>query len=306
MGRRRKIVLAVGALVIAALVFQRGRMQQELTGWLICREDAPGPLAMQEMVETSPDPGQTLQRLWDTHKIVQREFVLDYLRYRGMMGSTPLWPAVRLLTLQAANCGDMDTQQAALTVLAENDDDQAIPVAISMLRDVDPDVRRNALIFLQQRQDKRLAPIFAQMLDDPSPDVRNFAAAGLASISDKDFGLHFNADEQTAQKGLTMWKQWWAAEQVKYASMELPPSAHYDIQPVGPAVDFALTDLSGQTVRLSDFKGKLVLITFWATWCPPCLKELPSLAELHQRRSNDVVILAISADGLHEHADTHP
>src|SRR5690349_18292377 len=117
MGRRRKIVLAIGALVIAGLAIQRTRMQSALTSWLICRQDAPAQFSMQEMVESSADPGQTLQRLWDTHKIVQREFVLDYLRYRGMNGGTRLWPAVRLLTLQAANCGDMDTQQAALTVL---------------------------------------------------------------------------------------------------------------------------------------------------------------------------------------------
>ena len=45
----------------------------------------------------------------------------------------------------------------------------------------------------------------------------------------------------------------------------------------GPAPDFTLHDLSGNPVRLSEMRGKVVLLNFWATWCPPCLDELPRL-----------------------------
>lgn len=48
------------------------------------------------------------------------------------------------------------------------------------------------------------------------------------------------------------------------------------------APDFTLTDIQGQKWQLSDLRGKLVFINFWATWCPPCQEELPSMEELNR------------------------
>jgi peroxiredoxin len=48
------------------------------------------------------------------------------------------------------------------------------------------------------------------------------------------------------------------------------------------APDFELKDLNGRIVRLSDYKGKVVLINFWATWCPPCRAEMPELVRLQK------------------------
>ncbi len=62
-----------------------------------------------------------------------------------------------------------------------------------------------------------------------------------------------------------------------------------------PAPDFALTDLDGKAHKLSDYKGKKVLLVFWATWCPPCLREIPDLIELRKTVSEDnLAMLAIS------------
>ena len=66
----------------------------------------------------------------------------------------------------------------------------------------------------------------------------------------------------------------------------------------GPAPDFRVQDLEGNEVSLQDFRGKFVVINFWATWCPPCVTEWPQVHQLAERLGDrdDVVVLAISID----------
>ncbi|HFQ13317.1 MAG TPA: TlpA family protein disulfide reductase [Gammaproteobacteria bacterium] len=64
-----------------------------------------------------------------------------------------------------------------------------------------------------------------------------------------------------------------------------------------PAPDFGLTNLAGQSVRLSDYRGRLVLLNFWATFCGPCRREMPALQALWQSyREQGLVVLALAAD----------
>jgi thiol-disulfide isomerase/thioredoxin len=58
----------------------------------------------------------------------------------------------------------------------------------------------------------------------------------------------------------------------------------------------SLTEPGGATVDLSDFKGKLVLVNFWATWCEPCIREMPSMERLQSRLGDRIVVLAVSED----------
>jgi peroxiredoxin len=63
------------------------------------------------------------------------------------------------------------------------------------------------------------------------------------------------------------------------------------------AGDFAVTDLSGQAVRLSSHRGQVVLLNLWATWCAPCREEMPSMQRLWERlKDQGFVILAVSED----------
>ena len=61
------------------------------------------------------------------------------------------------------------------------------------------------------------------------------------------------------------------------------------------ASEFVFRDMQGSAQRLSDYKGKWVLLNFWATWCPPCLEEIPDLVEMHNaRKDKDFVVIGIA------------
>ena len=63
-----------------------------------------------------------------------------------------------------------------------------------------------------------------------------------------------------------------------------------------PARDFTIQD-SDRSVTLSQLKGKIVVLNFWATWCPPCVEEMPSLVLMQKRmQANGVTVLAVSVD----------
>jgi len=76
-----------------------------------------------------------------------------------------------------------------------------------------------------------------------------------------------------------------------------------DVKPASkrnPAPDFELKDANGQTFRLADYKGKVVLLNFWATWCPPCKVEIPWFKDFekdYKDRGFAVVGISLDDDG---------
>jgi thiol-disulfide isomerase/thioredoxin len=75
--------------------------------------------------------------------------------------------------------------------------------------------------------------------------------------------------------------------------------------------DFSLKDLNGKTVKLSDYKGKIVMVNFWTVWCKYCNQEIPELDKLDKEleKENDVIILAVdveeSADTVRKYIDSN-
>lgn len=68
------------------------------------------------------------------------------------------------------------------------------------------------------------------------------------------------------------------------------------------APDFTLAGLDGKQVTLSELRGKVVFLDFWASWCPPCKKEMPELVRLSERFASDLVVVTVSVDRKKEHA----
>jgi thiol-disulfide isomerase/thioredoxin len=62
-----------------------------------------------------------------------------------------------------------------------------------------------------------------------------------------------------------------------------------------PALPFNLENLKGENVALSDFLGKPVMVNFWATWCPPCRKEMPIIQEFAAANQGELIVLAVNA-----------
>ena len=111
-------------------------------------------------------------------------------------------------------------------------------------------------------------------------------ALSLVTISGFDASLSTNTSSlPTTQKAMTIISKAEAAE----------------ISEGVAAPDFAFTDLAtGRTLKLSDLRDKPVYLNFWATWCPPCVKELPHIQSKYEQYKDKINFVAISLDGEQE------
>jgi len=103
---------------------------------------------------------------------------------------------------------------------------------------------------------------------------------------------------------LISWKLWIAAVSLAAAALLSSCSGPSSVEAAGKtsndrklAPDFTLTDANGSPVKLSDYRGKVVLLNFWATWCGPCQLEIPWFEEFEQQyKSKGFEVLGVSMD----------
>jgi thiol-disulfide isomerase/thioredoxin len=64
-------------------------------------------------------------------------------------------------------------------------------------------------------------------------------------------------------------------------------------------VDYSLPDLNGETRSIADYRGKWVIVNYWATWCPPCQEEIPELVDFHERhKDSDAVVIGVNFEDI--------
>ncbi len=96
-----------------------------------------------------------------------------------------------------------------------------------------------------------------------------------------------------------------ARQKLRELFQQLRPSSDFDaywktafLRSLPEAPEFSLRSITGATLRLSDFRGKWVLVDFWGTWCPPCVQQMPALdsfyLEMARRRPHDVAVISIA------------
>lgn len=89
---------------------------------------------------------------------------------------------------------------------------------------------------------------------------------------------------------------WMAAARVSADGQDAPrPPVQFYADPK-PLTDFSATTIEGQPLRSADLRGKVLLINFWATWCPPCVTEVPDLVRLQSQYDGRLVVIGISDD----------
>jgi len=325
MKRTRQVFIGMGMFLVIAVWFFRAPLRQQIRESATLANDAPTPEVVSGMIEQATDPRAALLTAWKSGKIVHREVAIDALR-RLFSNDQPLPPAFESTLLAAALDPDMNVRETALGILHERRHPALSALAAEQLKDPDQQVRLLGLNYLKAAAPSVGIPVVVALLDDPDIAVLGMSLKLLEDWSGQKFGAKL-ADTVLAESkttGLQKFqpegsaktkaaaekaKTWWAEHKGEFPPMTLQvPAEVYTARRPLPAADFQLRTLEDKRVRLSDFRGKVVLMNFWTTWCPACVGEMPALVALQKKHADNLVIIGVSLDYVpdeHGHVGGH-
>ena len=313
-GRRwRWRIIGLGAALVVGVWFFREPLRQQIFSRALLANDVPTDEAVQGMIDSAPAPSAALLASWNTGKITHRLLAMQKLPSAVGHGQ-PLPAALRRMLLAAALDPDLDVRELALGALDDRNDPAGAALGAAQLNDLDPQVRLLGLMHLKKLRAEEGVPWVAPMLHDTNPQILAFAMKLLEDWSGEKFGVKL-ADavpSEDANTGLTVFddasysktrvaadraEKWWGEHKGSFhpARWEIPAEAMAELKPIY-ASDFTLQTLDGKSVRLSDLRGRVVLLNFWATWCTACVSELPELVALQKNHHDQLTILGVSMD----------
>jgi thiol-disulfide isomerase/thioredoxin len=319
------LLLIIGAALVAGVWLFRAPLQDKIRTSATLANDAPNSEAVADMIEQATDTRAALLAAWHSGKIVHREVAIGSLR-RIIPNDQPLPPEFESILLAGALDPDMNVRETALGILRERKHPAALALAAEQLKDPDQQVRLLGLNHLKYAAPPVGIPFVAALLDDPDIAVLGLSVKLLENWSAEKFGVKLADTAQVENKtsGLQEFqaegiaktkaaaekaKAWWTEHQNEFppVKLQVPAEAYTARRPV-PAADFQLHTLEGKPVRLSDYRGKVVLMNFWTTWCTACVGEMPALVALQKKHSDRLVILGVSLDYVpdsHGHIGGH-
>jgi thiol-disulfide isomerase/thioredoxin len=244
--------------------------------------------------------------------------VADFLSKKA--AEKPAWMGrAHKLVLDAAVDPDMSVRELALATLQFDADPQLLVCVRAQLTDADPLVRQLGVNYLRHIDAPTGVPVAMGLLGDPDLRVAVSAESALMRWTGQDFGVRTHlaipanpGDRQTdparAEKihqGIERRKEWWQLHAREFpATGVMSNPAGTGTVASAPVEDFTLPALEGNPIHLAEFRGKTVILNFWATWCTACVAEMPDLVALQKEFPERVVILGIALDGvLDEHGD---
>jgi thiol-disulfide isomerase/thioredoxin len=267
------------------------------------------------LADQSADPARFLESCWATGGVLHHQHVTAYLLSKA--AANPAWfPEVEHLAIAGALDPDMSVRELALGTLRARKDPLLYDCARAQFKDPDPLVRRLGLQYLERVDSPRAVPAVIALLDDPDLKVRAAAEVELMRWTGEDFGVRNAlaisgeaaarpgpadaANLERIRQGIEHRKQWWRDHAQEFpASPDAINTLVIAEAPTAKRVaDFKLRDLDGRAVGLAQFRGKTVVLNFWATWCTACVAEIPDLIALHKELGDKVVVLGVALDGL--------
>jgi len=310
---RYGLFLGSGFIAILGVWLFREPLRSRIGQSAAFANPTPPPELVEEIIETSPDRPAAIIAAWNTGKIVHRQVAVREIS-RAFPADQSFPADLESIVLSGALDVDMNVRETALGILGDRKHPALASVAAAQFRDPDPQVRLLGLNYLKGANANIGVPAVIPLLDESDPLIVATALKLLENWSGENFGVKLRdtasfedpttglkqfpeGSREKAEAGAARAKAWWGVHQADFPpiQLEVPREAITARKPV-PAADFSLHALDGRRVRLADFRGKVVLINFWTTWCPACVSEMPELIGLQKRHNDKLAIIGVSLD----------